>query len=101
MFFCADAVTAPARQQPPSEPVPHGEGPSLRRSWPHAPCRPPLAGFQELLRPAVIKPLGDTFPPAQLRNTGLATQAIQDDADLLLGRIVLAGRPPDVLHQPL
>jgi len=52
--------------------------------------QPTFAGFKELLRPAVIKALGDTFPPAQLGNTGLATQAVQDNADLLLRRILLA-----------
>ena len=48
-------------------------------------CQPTFAGFEELLRPAVIKPLGDTFPAAQLGNARLATQAVQDNADLLFG----------------
>jgi hypothetical protein len=62
---------------------------------------PPPAGLQELLRPAVVQPFGDTFPSAELGNTGLATQAVQNDTDLLLSRIVLAGRPADVLHKTL
>jgi len=47
--------------------------------------QPPLAGFQELLRPAVVQALGDALPAAQLGDRDLATQAIEDDADLLFG----------------
>jgi hypothetical protein len=36
-----------------------------------------FAGFEELLRPAVIKTFGDTFPAAQLGNARLAAQAVQ------------------------
>jgi len=39
--------------------------------------RAPLAGFQELLRPAVIETFGDAFPTAQLGNTALPSQAVQ------------------------
>ena len=46
---------------------------------------PSFAGFQELFRPAVIKPLGDPLAAAQLGNARLATQAVQHDPDLLLG----------------
>src|SRR6476661_6367956 len=53
----------------------------------------PLASLQELLRPGVIQALGDAFTPAQLRDAVLATQTVQHDADLLLGRILLARRP--------
>jgi hypothetical protein len=53
------------------------------------PCRiageTPLAGFEELFRPAVIQALSDTFPAAEFGNRGLATQAVEDDADLLFG----------------
>jgi hypothetical protein len=42
-----------------------------------------FAGFEELLRPAVIKTLGDTLPAAQLGDAGLAAQAVQDNTDLL------------------
>src|SRR6266851_887306 len=63
--------------------------------------QPTLAGFEELLRPAVIKPLGDTLPTAQLGNAGLAPQAVQNNADLLFRRILLAGRSPDALHKTL
>ena len=58
---------------------------------------PPLAGFQELLRPAVVQALGDAFAAAQLGDAVLAAQAIQHDADLLFGRVVLPRRPADVL----
>jgi hypothetical protein len=61
----------------------------------------PLPGLQELLRPAVIEALRNTLPPAQLGNARLATQAVQDNPDLLLSRILLAGRPPNALHEPL
>jgi len=45
---------------------------------------PLLAGFQELLRPAVIHRRGDALAAAELRNALLAPQALQHDADLLL-----------------
>src|SRR5215831_13663296 len=80
-FFSPGAVPAPAQQRPPSERGPHGEGPSPRCSWPHGAVSPasraPLAGFQELLRPAVIETFGDAFPTAQLGNTALPSQAVQ------------------------
>src|SRR3954449_5003002 len=38
------------------------------------------------------KALGNPFASAQLRNAVLAAKAIQNDADFLLGRILLAGR---------
>ena len=59
--------------------------------------KPSLAGFQELLRPAVVEALGNAFTAAQLRNRVLAAQAVQHDADLLFGRVALARRPADVL----
>ena len=37
------------------------------------------------------------FAPAQLGDAVLAAQALQHDADLLLGRILLARRSADVL----
>jgi len=60
-----------------------------------------LAGFQELLRPAVIKTLSDAFPAAKLGNARLAPQAVQHNPDLLFRRVLLAGRPSDVLHKSL
>ena len=45
--------------------------------------QPALAGFQELLRPAVIKTLGDAFPAAQLGNARLAPKPVQHNPDLL------------------
>jgi len=56
---------------------------------------PPLAGLQELFRPAVVEPLGNAFAAAQLRDRVLAAQAVQNDADLFLCRVTLARRPPD------
>ena len=58
---------------------------------------PPLAGFQELFRPAVVKTLGNAFAAAQLGDRVLAAQAVQDDANLLFGGVLLARRPADVL----
>jgi hypothetical protein len=53
------------------------------------------------LGPCVIKALGNAFTTAQLGNAGFATQAIQNNADFLLSRIVLASCPVDILHDPL
>src|SRR5271169_3182120 len=50
--------------------------------------QPPLAGLQELLRPAVIHALRDTLFAAKLGDAGFATQSFQDNADLLFGRIL-------------
>src|SRR5712672_2968843 len=63
--------------------------------------KPPLAGLQELLGPTVVKALGNPLAPAQFRNAVLAPQAVQYDADLLLGRILFPRRPADVFHDPL
>jgi len=60
-----------------------------------------FAGFQELLRPTVIQALGNTFPATELSDGDFAAQTVEDDADLLLGRILLAGRPPDVADKAL
>jgi len=57
-----------------------------------------LARFHELLRPGVIQALGDALLEAQLGNAVIATQAFGHDADLVLGREVPTGLPPDVLH---
>jgi hypothetical protein len=61
--------------------------------------KPPLAGLQELLRPAVIAALGDALAAAQLGDRLLAAQAIQHDADLLFGRVALARRPADAFDE--
>jgi hypothetical protein len=60
-----------------------------------------LAGFHELLRPGVIQALSDAFLAAQLGNAVLATQAVEHDTDLVLGRKMAPGLAPDVLHHPL
>jgi hypothetical protein len=58
--------------------------------------KPLLAGFEELLGPTVVEVLGDALFPAELGDAVLAAQAIEDDADLLLGREVPPGGSPDV-----
>jgi hypothetical protein len=55
-----------------------------------------LAGFQKLLRPAVIQVLHNPFAPAQLGNAVLAAQAGQNNADLLLRRKLTPRRPADL-----
>jgi len=46
-------------------------------------------------------PLGDAFAPAKLGNWGFAAQAIENNADLLFGRILLPGCPSDVADKLL
>ena len=48
----------------------------------------PLAGFQELLRPAVVQALGDAFAPAELGDGDLAPQAVEDDAACQPWRVI-------------
>ena len=57
--------------------------------------KPPLAGLQELLGPAVVKAFCNTFVAAQLGNRLLAAQAIEHDADLLFGGVAFARCPAD------
>ena len=57
---------------------------------------PLLAGFEKLFRPSVVEVLGDAFFPAELGDAVLATQAFEDDADLLLGREVPPSGSPNV-----
>jgi hypothetical protein len=49
-----------------------------------------FAGLQELLGAGVIKALGNTFTAAQLGNAGLAAQTVQNNSDLLFGRMTIA-----------
>ena len=63
--------------------------------------QPALAGLHELLRPGVIQALGDAFLAAQLGDAVLAAQPIQHDADLVFGREMPPGLPPDVLYHLL
>ena len=44
-----------------------------------------LAGFEELLRPAVVETFGDAFATAQFGDRRFAAQAVEDDTDLLFG----------------
>src|SRR5580700_5596571 len=60
--------------------------------------QPPLAGFQEVLRPAIIEVLDDPLSAAELSDAFLAAQALKHDADLRFGRELSACRPPDVFH---
>src|SRR3981189_3052378 len=60
-----------------------------------------LASLQEVFRPAIVQVLRDPLAATQLGNAVLAAQAFQNDPDLLLGRIVLARRPSDVLNNLL
>ena len=59
-----------------------------------------FAGLDELLGPAVIQTLGNAFSASQFINAVLALQAVQNDPDLFLGRILFA-RGPDVLYDLL
>src|SRR5207344_1861936 len=56
-----------------------------------------FAGFEELLRPAVVEALGNAFAAAELGDRVFAAQAVQHDADLLLGGVTLARCPADAL----
>ena len=57
-----------------------------------------LAGFEELLRPAVIQALGDPLPPAQLGDALFTSQAFQNNADLLLSGILASCCPADIAY---
>src|SRR6056297_961465 len=59
------------------------------------------APMPTLLRPTVIQARRDTLAPAKLGHALFAPQALEHDADLLLGRVLLAGTPADVLHDLL
>src|SRR6476659_4480081 len=63
--------------------------------------QPALAGFQELLRPAVIHALRDALLATELSDAGLATQPFKDNADLLFGRILPPRRTADVAYRLL
>ena len=64
------------------------------------PCRvtgePFLAGFEELLGPTIVEVLGNALLAAQLGNAGLAAQAFEHDADLVLGRELAPGGSADI-----
>ena len=63
--------------------------------------QPLLASLEEFLRPAVIQALGDPFLAAKLSNAVLATKARQNNPDLLLRRMQLARRTPDIFNDLL
>src|SRR3954467_1873783 len=60
-----------------------------------------LASLQKVFRPAIVQVLRDPLAATQLGNAVLATETFQHDPDLLLGRIMLARRPSDVLDNLL
>jgi len=57
--------------------------------------------LQELLRPRIIRALGDACAPAKLGDGGFAAQALEYNSDLLFGRVVLPSCPPDVANKRL
>jgi len=63
--------------------------------------QPLLARFEELLRPVVVKALGNPLAPAKRGDRLLAAQTVKNDSDLLLRPILLACHPPDVLDHPI
>ena len=73
--------------------VPHGEIRALDQPF--------LAGFQELLAPAVIQIGVQAFAATQGSNALLDAQALKDNPDLLFDREPPAGLPPDVLNDLL
>src|SRR6476661_9901519 len=63
--------------------------------------KPALASLEELLRPRVIHALGDALAPTQLGDRSFAAQAVEHDADLLFGRMVLPSCPTNVADKVL
>src|SRR6056297_3036428 len=59
------------------------------------------APMPTLLRPTVIQARRDTLAPAKLGHALFAPQALEHHVDLLLGRVLLAGTPADVLYDLL
>src|SRR3982074_1285947 len=60
-----------------------------------------LSSLQKVFRPAIVQVLCNPLAATQLGNAVLAAQAFHNDPDLLLGRIMLARRPSDVLNNLL
>ena len=56
----------------------------------------PLAGFQKLLRPTVVKALRDTFTATQRGDALLAPKTFQYDLDLLFRRMPTTGLTTDI-----
>jgi hypothetical protein len=71
------------------------------RSAGGVPGRRRLPASMNSFGPGVIQALSDAFLAAQLGNAVLATQAVEHDTDLVLGRKMAPGLAPDVLHHPL
>jgi hypothetical protein len=55
-----------------------------------------LPGLQKLLGPAIIHRGSDPLPTAQLGDAFLATQALENNPDLVLGREVSTGGPTSI-----
>jgi hypothetical protein len=61
-----------------------------------------FTSLQKFLRPHVIQTLGGpSLTAAQRGDAVLPAQAVQHDADLLFGGIMLARSAADVVHDPL
>lgn len=60
-----------------------------------------FASFQEFLRLAVVQALGNAHAAIEFGDDRFTTQSVEDNADLLLSRILLAGRPADIADKPL
>jgi hypothetical protein len=64
-------------------------------------CQATFDGFHELLRPGVLQALRDAFLTAEFRDSVLAAQTVEHDADLVLSREIASGTVPDVLYDLL
>src|SRR5580700_773194 len=56
----------------------------------------PLAGLQELFRPAIVHRRGNALAATEFGEALIAAQPFQYDADLLFSRKVSTGRAPNV-----
>ena len=61
--------------------------------------QPVLPSFEEFLRLGITKALNNTLAAAQRGDALFAPKTGQDDPDLLLGRVMLAGLPLDAADQ--
>ena len=62
---------------------------------------PALAGLEEVLAPVVVEVRADPLATAKLGYALLATEAMQDDADLLFGGVLAAGLALDLSYDLL
>ena len=59
-----------------------------------------MEGLKELLRPGIIKALGNSFAPAQFRDAHFSPQSLQNDPDLLLAGVLLPRPTLDLPDYP-